>query len=146
MLGRSGRCFSSSNDDEVGGLPGAISRERAQRAEQSNTRRSHDHELSVQGRSTRSLTGTSTSSSGPRGSSIRWWSRSGTNISKNALFTPNERVEMLTEECAQWSNVEVLITCSDGLLVDFCAANDIDLISKGLRGRRFQITSCRWRR
>jgi len=31
----------------------------------------------------------------------------GTNISKNALFTPDERVEMLTEECAQWSNVEV---------------------------------------
>jgi pantetheine-phosphate adenylyltransferase len=55
----------------------------------------------------------------------------GTNISKNALFTPNERVEMLADECAQWSNVEV--TLFDGLLVDFCAAHDIDLISKGLR-------------
>jgi pantetheine-phosphate adenylyltransferase len=55
----------------------------------------------------------------------------GTNISKNALFTPNERVEMLTEECAQWSNVEV--TLFEGLLVDFCTANDIDIISKGLR-------------
>ena len=55
----------------------------------------------------------------------------GSNISKNALFTPNERVEMLADECAQWSNVEV--TLFDGLLVDFCAAHDIDLISKGLR-------------
>ena len=55
----------------------------------------------------------------------------GRNISKNALFTPNERVEMLIEECARWSNVEV--TLFGGLLVDFCAANDIDIISKGLR-------------
>jgi pantetheine-phosphate adenylyltransferase len=55
----------------------------------------------------------------------------GTNISKNALFTPAERVEMLAEECAQWSNVEV--TLFEGLLVDFCTANDIDIISKGLR-------------
>jgi pantetheine-phosphate adenylyltransferase len=55
----------------------------------------------------------------------------GTNISKNALFAPAERVEMLAEECAQWSNVEV--TLFEGLLVDFCTANDIDIISKGLR-------------
>lgn len=55
----------------------------------------------------------------------------GTNISKNALFTPDERVEMLTEECAQWGNVEV--TLFGGLLVDFCTANNIDVISKGLR-------------
>jgi pantetheine-phosphate adenylyltransferase len=55
----------------------------------------------------------------------------GTNISKNALFTPAERVEMLAEECAQWSNVAV--TLFEGLLVDFCTANDIDIVSKGLR-------------
>jgi pantetheine-phosphate adenylyltransferase len=55
----------------------------------------------------------------------------GTNIAKNALFTPEERVEMVAEECAQWSNVEV--TLFGGLLVDFCTANDIDVISKGLR-------------
>src|SRR5829696_1122629 len=55
----------------------------------------------------------------------------GTNIAKNSLFTPEERVEMLAEECAQWSNVEV--TLFGGLLVDFCATNDIDVISKGLR-------------
>ncbi len=29
----------------------------------------------------------------------------GTNIAKNALFSPDERVEMLAEECARWSNV-----------------------------------------
>jgi pantetheine-phosphate adenylyltransferase len=59
----------------------------------------------------------------------------GTNIAKNALFSPNERVEMLAEECARWSNVEV--TLFRGLLVDFCAANDIQVISKGLRGSDF---------
>jgi pantetheine-phosphate adenylyltransferase len=59
----------------------------------------------------------------------------GTNISKNALFTPDERVEMLTEECAQWSNVEV--TPFDGLLVDFCTAHGIGIISKGLRAADF---------
>jgi pantetheine-phosphate adenylyltransferase len=59
----------------------------------------------------------------------------GTNISKNALFTPDERAEMLTEECRNWSNVEV--TLFRGLLVDFCKANDIDIISKGLRARDF---------
>jgi pantetheine-phosphate adenylyltransferase len=59
----------------------------------------------------------------------------GTNMAKNALFTPDERVEMLIEECAEWSNVEV--TLFRGLLVDFCAANDIDIISKGLRGADF---------
>jgi pantetheine-phosphate adenylyltransferase len=59
----------------------------------------------------------------------------GTNIAKNALFTPDERVEMLAEECAQWSNVEV--TLFRGLLVDFCTANNIDIISKGLRGTDF---------
>jgi pantetheine-phosphate adenylyltransferase len=59
----------------------------------------------------------------------------GTNISKNALFTPDERVEMLIEECAQWGNVEV--TLFRGLLVDFCTANSIDVISKGLRATDF---------
>jgi pantetheine-phosphate adenylyltransferase len=59
----------------------------------------------------------------------------GTNISKNALFTPDERVEMLADECRQWSNVEV--TLFHGLLVDFCTANDIDVISKGLRATDF---------
>ena len=55
----------------------------------------------------------------------------GNNIAKNSLFNPAERVEMLSEECAQWSNVEVSLF--DGLLVDFCAAHGINIISKGLR-------------
>ena len=59
----------------------------------------------------------------------------GANISKNALFSPDERVEMLIEECAEWANVEV--TLFGGLLVDFCAANNIDVISKGLRATDF---------
>jgi pantetheine-phosphate adenylyltransferase len=59
----------------------------------------------------------------------------GTNISKNSLFTPDERVEMLIEECAEWGNVEV--TLFGGLLVDFCAANNIGVISKGLRATDF---------
>jgi pantetheine-phosphate adenylyltransferase len=59
----------------------------------------------------------------------------GTNMSKNALFTPDERVEMLSEECTRWSNVEV--TLFRGLLVEFCTANDIDVISKGLRATDF---------
>jgi pantetheine-phosphate adenylyltransferase len=42
---------------------------------------------------------------------------------------------MLAEECAGWSNVEV--TLFRGLLVDFCAANEIQVISKGLRGSDF---------
>ena len=59
----------------------------------------------------------------------------GTNMSKRSLFTPDERVQMLIEECAEWSNVEV--TLFGGLLVDFCAANNIDVISKGLRATDF---------
>jgi pantetheine-phosphate adenylyltransferase len=59
----------------------------------------------------------------------------GTNMSKNALFTPDERVEMLAEECAQWGNVDVMLF--RGLLVDFCRANNIDVISKGLRATDF---------
>jgi len=55
----------------------------------------------------------------------------GSNISKNALFIPDERVAMLQESCAQWPSVSV--TLFSGLLVDFCAANDVDVIVKGLR-------------
>ena len=50
---------------------------------------------------------------------------------------------MLAEECARWSNVEV--TLFRGLLVDFCAANDIQVISKGYVVR-ILVTSSRWLR
>jgi pantetheine-phosphate adenylyltransferase len=55
----------------------------------------------------------------------------GTNMSKNALFTPDERVEMLNEACAELDGVTV--TTFSGLLVDFCAQVEADAIVKGLR-------------
>jgi pantetheine-phosphate adenylyltransferase len=67
----------------------------------------------------------------------------GTNVSKNVLFTPKERVEMLIEECAQWGNVEV--TLFRGLLVDFCAPT-ASMSSARACAAPISITSCRWRR
>jgi pantetheine-phosphate adenylyltransferase len=55
----------------------------------------------------------------------------GTNVSKNALFTPDERVEMLRAACRPWPGVSVSLF--DGLLVDFCAAHGVDVVVKGLR-------------
>ncbi|MBA3529053.1 MAG: pantetheine-phosphate adenylyltransferase [Propionibacteriaceae bacterium] len=55
----------------------------------------------------------------------------GNNQKKDALFTPAERVEMLTEVCAPWP--EVSVSLFDGLLVDFCAEHGIAAIVKGLR-------------
>lgn len=55
----------------------------------------------------------------------------GSNVSKNALFDPKERVAMLQEACVDWPSVRVSLF--SGLLVDFCAGNDIDVIVKGLR-------------
>lgn len=55
----------------------------------------------------------------------------GSNISKRALFSPDERVAMLQESCLEWPSVSV--TLFSGLLVDFCAAHDVDVIVKGLR-------------
>ena len=67
----------------------------------------------------------------------------GDNLTKNGLFTPPERVAMLEAACAPWDNVSV--TLFSGLLVDFCAAHDIGLISKGV-ARPTSTTRCRWRR
>ncbi|MFL6025473.1 MAG: pantetheine-phosphate adenylyltransferase, partial [Friedmanniella sp.] len=55
----------------------------------------------------------------------------GSNVSKRAWFTPDERVAMLRETCAEWPNVTV--TLFDGLLVDFCRAAGVGAIAKGLR-------------
>jgi pantetheine-phosphate adenylyltransferase len=55
----------------------------------------------------------------------------GVNKSKNRLFTPEERIEMLREACAGFTNVRV--DGFTGLLTDFCAQNDIQAIVKGLR-------------
>jgi pantetheine-phosphate adenylyltransferase len=53
------------------------------------------------------------------------------NLSKTALFTADERVEMLREVTKALDNVRV--AKFDGLTVDFCRANDISAIVKGLR-------------
>ena len=55
----------------------------------------------------------------------------GSNMSKRAWFTPVERVAMLEEACAGWSNVR--ISLFDGLLVDFCRAEGAGALVKGLR-------------
>ena len=53
------------------------------------------------------------------------------NITTKSLFTVDERVEMLREVTKGYGNVRV--ERFHGLLVDFCAANGISAIVKGLR-------------
>ena len=56
----------------------------------------------------------------------------GSNVSKRSWFTPEERVEMLTEACAEWPGVSVALF--GGLLVDFCREQQASVVVKGLRG------------
>jgi pantetheine-phosphate adenylyltransferase len=53
------------------------------------------------------------------------------NLSKSALFNADERVEMLAEVTKAQDNVRV--ARFDGLVVDFCRANNVSAIVKGLR-------------
>ena len=53
------------------------------------------------------------------------------NVTKQGLFTVEERMEMLREVTARYGNVRV--DQFHGLLVDFCAANGITAVIKGLR-------------
>jgi pantetheine-phosphate adenylyltransferase len=53
------------------------------------------------------------------------------NRSKKGLFSVDERIELLTEATAHLSNVRV--TSFHGLLVDFCATEQIPVVVKGLR-------------
>lgn len=55
----------------------------------------------------------------------------GNNMAKTGIFTPQERVQMLVDACAEWPGVRV--TLFDGLLVDFCRENEVTAIVKGLR-------------
>ena len=55
----------------------------------------------------------------------------GRNSAKNYLFTPDERVAMLTDATAHLGNVRVELL--DGLLVDFCRDRGITTVVKGLR-------------
>jgi pantetheine-phosphate adenylyltransferase len=53
------------------------------------------------------------------------------NPSKTSLFTVAERVELLRDTTKQYDNVRV--DSFEGLTVDFCKANGISAIVKGLR-------------
>ncbi len=53
------------------------------------------------------------------------------NKSKKSLFTVEERIAMLTEVTAPYTNVRV--DSFHGLLVDYCRAHDVRAIVKGLR-------------
>ena len=53
------------------------------------------------------------------------------NQTKSSLFTVAERIEMIKEVTTKFKNVRV--DSWSGLLVDFCKANEISTIVKGLR-------------
>lgn len=53
------------------------------------------------------------------------------NRHKSGLFSVEERMEILREVVAPYPNVRV--DTFDGLLVDYCRANDVPAIVKGLR-------------
>lgn len=53
------------------------------------------------------------------------------NSTKTPLFTVEERMEMLEEACAAWSNVRV--STFEGLLVNYALENGVTAIVKGLR-------------
>ena len=53
------------------------------------------------------------------------------NVTKHSLFSVDERVDMLTEVTKGYGTVR--IERFHGLLVDFCAANGITAVVKGLR-------------
>jgi pantetheine-phosphate adenylyltransferase len=55
----------------------------------------------------------------------------GINASKQRLFEPEERVEMIREACLGIPNVKV--DTFEGLIVDFCKAHGVQAIVKGLR-------------
>lgn len=55
----------------------------------------------------------------------------GRNASKSGFFTVEERVSLVAEACADHGGVRVEVF--DGLLVDFCSANGIGVIVKGVR-------------
>ncbi|MBV9869389.1 MAG: pantetheine-phosphate adenylyltransferase [Frankiaceae bacterium] len=55
----------------------------------------------------------------------------GINQSKNRLFEPAERVEMIQEAVASLGNIKV--DTFQGLIVEFCKAHQVQAIVKGLR-------------
>ena len=59
----------------------------------------------------------------------------GVNVSKSRLFTAEDRLEMLRDACAGFTNVRV--EGFSGLLTDFCRQQDAQAIVKGLRAGDF---------
>jgi pantetheine-phosphate adenylyltransferase len=55
----------------------------------------------------------------------------GVNASKNRLFSPEERIAMLTDAVSAHDNV--VVEAFTGLLTDFCTARGVVAIVKGLR-------------
>jgi pantetheine-phosphate adenylyltransferase len=55
----------------------------------------------------------------------------GTNVSKNRLFTAEERIAMMQRACSDLANVTV--EGFAGLVTTFCAERDVTAIVKGLR-------------
>jgi pantetheine-phosphate adenylyltransferase len=55
------------------------------------------------------------------------------NETKHGLFSIDERVEMLDEAVRGLGLTNVTVESCSGLLVDFCRANEVDAIVKGLR-------------
>jgi pantetheine-phosphate adenylyltransferase len=53
------------------------------------------------------------------------------NVTKSSLFSVDERMEMIREVTKKYTNVKV--DSWSGLLVDYCDANKIPIIVKGLR-------------
>ncbi len=54
------------------------------------------------------------------------------NISKNPLFTIEERLDIL-HKCCDGGDSKVEIATFDGLLVDFCKENNVNFIIRGIR-------------
>lgn len=55
----------------------------------------------------------------------------GRNSGKSPYFTVEERVEMISEACSAWDNVQVV--SFEGLLVEFVRNQGADVIVRGLR-------------
>ena len=53
------------------------------------------------------------------------------NRKKDGLFTVQERLDLIAANVAQFKNVSV--ASGSGLLVDYCKAQEVDVIVKGLR-------------
>ncbi|HPB82066.1 MAG TPA: pantetheine-phosphate adenylyltransferase [Spirochaetota bacterium] len=55
------------------------------------------------------------------------------NSAKNALFSIDERLEMLMKSCESCKDCEIEVVTFDGLLVDYCKRNGVDFMIRGLR-------------